>query len=246
MNEKLRAQSKRTRAKTVAMADALAREERKIERGLAKMDKGAVEVGTAMRRVHDDHLYVEVYGTFEAYVLERWGMDGGHGYLYMRAAPVLATVGPVRERHLSLKKASLLAPFEPDEQRALAAEIIDKPLGEATAIIRTRQGKTDSPPPTAPPSPAPERSDLDRLRTVIAATLALKKRRGAIEAALAQLEPDEGQELLDTSAAAGEFLVELAGGTPRRKQRVRLAQPPAAALTHASGTPRPQGGGNAG
>jgi len=53
----------------------LAGYERTIERGLATF----VEVGQALLAVLDEGLYVERYGTFEAYTRYRWGLSYSAG-----------------------------------------------------------------------------------------------------------------------------------------------------------------------
>lgn len=85
-----------------------------IERGLATF----VEVGTALREIHNLKLYQEDYDTFEEYCVQRWGFSRSVGYDYLAAAKVAENVGLTLQKDLTLTKAVALAPLTPESQKA--------------------------------------------------------------------------------------------------------------------------------
>jgi ParB family chromosome partitioning protein len=101
-----------------------------ITRGLTTF----VEVGTALMEIRDAKLYRESHATFEAYVKERWGWERRNAYQYIEAAEVAANVH-LNAQPPTLSHASLLAPFSPDEQQALAPQIADLTVREAREVV---------------------------------------------------------------------------------------------------------------
>lgn len=85
-----------------------------IERGLATF----IEVGTALREIHNLKLYQKDYDTFENYCLQRWGFSRSVGYDYLTAVNVAENVGSTLQKDLTLTKAVALAPLTPESQKA--------------------------------------------------------------------------------------------------------------------------------
>lgn len=112
----------------------LAELEATVERGLATF----VEVGQALSEIRNARLYRETHGTFEAYVLERWGRARQTAYHYITAAEVAANVSPVSQP-ASLRHALELAPLPPDEQRELAPVVAELPVREAREVVRAHR-----------------------------------------------------------------------------------------------------------
>jgi hypothetical protein len=54
-----------------------------------------VEVGLALTEIRDTRLYQQTYGSFEQYLIERWGMNRAHGYRLINAARVVEIVSPM-------------------------------------------------------------------------------------------------------------------------------------------------------
>lgn len=69
---------------TAAESAELAKAEQTIERGLATF----VEVGDALAYIRDEQLYRASHGTFEAYCLDRWGMERRRAYQLIDAAEI--------------------------------------------------------------------------------------------------------------------------------------------------------------
>ena len=65
---------------------------RKCETIIRKGVKTFVEVGTALKRIHEEQLYREAYSTFDAYCKDRWDMSRAHAYRLIESAKVVEDV----------------------------------------------------------------------------------------------------------------------------------------------------------
>lgn len=102
-----------------------------IERGLTTF----VEVGNALMEIRDSRLYRSEFGTFESYVLDRWGWQRQTAYGYIDAAKVALNVSD-RSDIPTLRHAQMLAPLQPEQQRELAPIIAELPVREAREVVR--------------------------------------------------------------------------------------------------------------
>jgi len=81
------------------------------------------EVGFALMQIRDNRLYREVYGTFEEYCKEKWGMSRPRAYQLIRAAEIkdnLSTTVDISERIVR----PLTIIKDPDEQREVYREAV--------------------------------------------------------------------------------------------------------------------------
>lgn len=65
--------------------------ESRIENGVQAM----IDAGNALAEIRDSRLYREQYGTFEAYVKERWGQSRAHAYRIIHAAGIVSGLSPM-------------------------------------------------------------------------------------------------------------------------------------------------------
>lgn len=125
-------------ALTPAQRDRLAECEATIERGLATF----VEVGQALRAVLDEGLYVERYGTFEAYTKDRWGLSYSRAKELMLGSRVArqindATDGVPSVMITTANQASALAPVPEPERAEVWQQAVERTGGKPTgAVVR--------------------------------------------------------------------------------------------------------------
>jgi len=111
---------------TVTESTQLAELEAVVQRGLATF----VDVGNALAGIRDARLYRASHGTFEEYLLSRWGMARRTAYRMIEAAQVVGNVShgtqipPANER-----QARELARLDPEEQSAAWGKVLDRAQG---------------------------------------------------------------------------------------------------------------------
>ncbi len=119
---------------TPAEVDQLAKEEAIIEAGQAIFMK----VGMALARIRDGRLYRATYGTFEAYVDQRWGFTRIRAYQLIEAGVVVASVSTMVDTPEieNERQARALAPIVRESGPEAAADIlrdVENRLGKITA-----------------------------------------------------------------------------------------------------------------
>lgn len=110
-----------------------------IERGLATF----IEVGTALREIHNLKLYQKDYDTFENYCVQRWGFSRSVGYDYLAAANVAENVGSTLQKDLTLTKAVALAPLTPESQKAFCENEPVKEMSVRELQSRIKKAKLE-------------------------------------------------------------------------------------------------------
>lgn len=104
-------------------ASRLADLEAAVERGLATF----LEVGEALREIHDSRLYRGNHDSFEAYCRDRWGFTDRRGRQLMEAAEI-GTVVPVKNEAQARELARLRA--NPDRMASAWGEASERARGE--------------------------------------------------------------------------------------------------------------------
>lgn len=127
----------------------LAELERVVERGLDHF----LAVASALLEIREARLYREQYGSFEAYVTERFGIAGRTAYGYLEAARVAANVPAQAQLPLSHLRA--LAPLSAEEQSELASVISPMMLAEARRVIRAWRAERRAERAACEPPPLP-------------------------------------------------------------------------------------------
>ena len=122
-----------------------------VERGLATF----VDVGNALAAIRDARLYRAEHDTFEEYLLARWGMARQRAYQMIEAARVVENVNNCRQIPSNEAQARPLARLEPEEQRAVWGEVLDRAQG-APVTARDVQAVVDE-----MMAPGPERESED-------------------------------------------------------------------------------------
>lgn len=136
---------------TLAEQEALLTCEHEIERGLNTF----YQVGDALAEIRDRRLYRELYGTFEAYCRERWGMARQHAYRLIGAAMVVGNLSPIGDT-LPANESVVrpLARLDPEQQPvAWQLAVETAPNGKPTAAHVAEvvdQLRLITPPPSVP------------------------------------------------------------------------------------------------
>ena len=141
-----------------------------LKRGLRMF----VDIGNALREIHDSRLYRERHDTFEGYCRERWGMERAHAYRQIEAAEVVGGLSPngdiprpaneaqAREltrlddpgaREKAWQEAAKRA--EQEERRVTASDV----RAAVVARLPSPQPKSRQEPAKAPEPAEPERRD---------------------------------------------------------------------------------------
>lgn len=111
------------------------------------IERGAQQIGAALRDIRDERLYRETHSTFEAYCQERWDIGRNYANRQIQTAEVAALVPNgtnIREAH-----ARELAPMrdDPDRMRAVWDAALEATDGNPTAaaIREARNPQTPEP-----------------------------------------------------------------------------------------------------
>ncbi len=80
---------------TIGIDELTEDEEQERHRLESKVERAFYEAGTALRQLRDKRLYRSTHGTFEAYCLERFGMQRAYPYRLMDAATVVDNLSPI-------------------------------------------------------------------------------------------------------------------------------------------------------
>lgn len=135
-------------------SEALAHYEQVIERGL----KTFFEVGQALFAIRNQRLYQETHDTFEAYCLDRWGIQRRRAYQLIDASIVVENVKNFSHPPQIESHAAPLAQLEPEQQsQAWERAVKTAPNGKVTAAHVSRVADEYKPKPQTnghPPSPS--------------------------------------------------------------------------------------------
>jgi len=107
-------------------ATELARREANIERSLQTC---YVEVGTELRAIRDERLYLETHDTFEAYCRQRWRWGRHYANRQILAAEVASNLVPIGTIPATESQARPLTSLAPDQQREAWREAISTAPG---------------------------------------------------------------------------------------------------------------------
>lgn len=120
--------------------------EYRIKQGLATF----LEVGAALARIRDDHLYRATHSTFEKYVSDRWGMSRSYAHRQIAAAEICQTL-PIGNKPTHETQVRPLTALPPAEQPAAWSAAVER--AEATnsskvteKIVRTVVAERAKPP----------------------------------------------------------------------------------------------------
>lgn len=91
----------------------------KLERVVDKGQKAVLEVWSAVKKIHDDGLYLHTHETWEAYCRQRFNFTRQRGYQLLDFAQVSTVVDIDNER-----QARVLASLPPEVQRRVAARAV--------------------------------------------------------------------------------------------------------------------------
>lgn len=72
----------------------------KLEKVVETGFVAGMAAGAALVTIKDERLYREQFGTFEEYLLERWGYSRAHGYRLIDAAETVKTLSPIGDKGL--------------------------------------------------------------------------------------------------------------------------------------------------
>ena len=127
-------------------ADLVARRLAAAEATIAKGLTTFVEVGNALRRIRDERLYQDAYGTFEDYCDKRWGFTDRRARQLMDSAEIVAalptgTIVPVSEGQA--RELTGLAP-------EIAAEVMDTAAESGKITAASIRDARESVQPTRP------------------------------------------------------------------------------------------------
>lgn len=115
------------------------------------IQRSFVEAGNALRKIRDEKLYQNHYGTFEEYCRDRWGWERRHAYRQIEAAETADTVSnwshPItHESHA--RELTSLAKTDPEAAREAWSNANDSARAEERRVtardvkeaVRARQG----------------------------------------------------------------------------------------------------------
>jgi hypothetical protein len=115
-------------ALTVIEHDNLVELENVIQKNLTAF----YEVGFALMQIRDNRLYREIYGTFEEYCKEKWGMERRHAYRLIDGYKVSENVSDRTQKEYTLRPLTRIK--DPDEQREVYQRAVEiAPDGKVTA-----------------------------------------------------------------------------------------------------------------
>jgi hypothetical protein len=99
------------------------------------VDKWFVEVGKALKEIHDSRLYREQYETFEDYVRDRWGWERTRAYRMIEAAQVAGML-PIGNKLPNEAVARELAPLmdAPEVMDEVWQQALEQHGPKATAV----------------------------------------------------------------------------------------------------------------
>ncbi|MFL5242377.1 MAG: hypothetical protein ACJ8FY_09740 [Gemmataceae bacterium] len=145
-----------------------------LEESIAEHISSFIKVGSALLEIRQSFLYREHYGTFEAYVKDRWGLSKSYAYSLISATSVVENLKAARCPQLPKNQlqARALVNCSPEQQveiwkkvssetRHPTAGLLQQLANQATAHQRPNgwpRRKTTAQP-EAQPVPPPPRSD---------------------------------------------------------------------------------------
>lgn len=110
-----------------------------LEETIQKNLTAFYEVGFALMQIRDNRLYREVYGTFEEYCKEKWGMERNYANKLIKASEVVENLGTVVPIPTSERVVRPLTRIkDPEEQ-----DVLDIPYNRRQAFLLCY--KTDLP-----------------------------------------------------------------------------------------------------
>lgn len=129
-----------TAAATGVIVEKLSATERAELRQLEGIVEAGIDiverVGVALRKIQEKRLYRETHSDFGTYVRERFGMGRQYGYRLIAAAVVSENLSPMGDIALPERQARVLAPLQPENQRLLAQQAVER-SGETGEPITT-------------------------------------------------------------------------------------------------------------
>lgn len=134
------------------------------ERTIERFERASLDAGRALRRIREGRLYRGVYGTFEAYVVDRWSFGLRRAEQLMSAVDALDTLAEAGVADLPRNEAQVrpIASLEGSEMVAVWERVLDEHGGAGHASKAKVEAAREAPlghPLRTTPAPTPEEAD---------------------------------------------------------------------------------------
>ncbi|MFF5783214.1 hypothetical protein ACFY7Y_40665 [Streptomyces virginiae] len=200
------------------------------ERAVSGLQTAFTVAGKALATINQARLYRETHGSFEAYLIDRWGMKRAHAYRLIEAWPVAASLSPrgdtPPEKHIRA-----LLPVSKRHGVEAARAVYEELREQDVPVTTTRVTEAVQALPPRLDSPEEARAAV---RTAVAEGRLTRPRR-PVEADVQEQEPEEagGGSAVEEGARA----VAILGAAVEEQRRLydRLAGVVPVALVHDPG-----------